>query len=158
MTRNHLQRMLQQPLELSSDMAGTLAQILLTAGKKDAVADLHHVIMQVYAERIQRVMDLAKKLNKTIGEHITSCDLEALYISPGVMFDPSTMEDGLDNTPTRAEPPPSSQHELVLGTTELGLVRAEKVAGTLGEWHESVLLRPKVVLPSAISEMFSSSD
>jgi len=158
MTRNHLQRMLQQPLELSSDMAGTLAQILLTAGKKDAVADLHHVIMQVYAERIQHVMDLAKKLNKTIGEHITSCDLEALYISPDVMFDPNTMEDGLDNTPTRTEPPQSTQHELVLGTTELGLVRAEKVPGTLGEWHESVLLRPKVILPSAISELFSTSD
>ncbi|KAF8161577.1 hypothetical protein B0H34DRAFT_653515 [Crassisporium funariophilum] len=154
LTRTHLQRMLTYAPDLSTDMAEAFANILVAAGLKDTPAALHEQIMTCFGERIQLVMKYAQQLNKKIGEGITSCDLEALYIAPDVTYNSGSMEDylGADDLS------PAKPQEQVLCTTDLGLVRAEKVSGTTGEWQESVLLRPKVVLPSGLVGIVSNAE
>ncbi|KDR69816.1 hypothetical protein GALMADRAFT_230475 [Galerina marginata CBS 339.88] len=147
LTRTHLQRMLAQEPDLTSDMADAFARIVVTAGLKENTATVHERIMNKFGENISTVMKLAQRLNKKIGEGITSCDLEALYIAPDVSYNDTVMEDAIGTTPGKKA---GSASETVLCTTDLGLVRAEKVTGTSGDWHESVLLRPKVVLHSGL--------
>jgi len=135
--------MLAQEPDLLSDMAEALAHIIVTAGFKETPLIAHERIMTRFSGRIRAVMKLAKQLNKKIGEGITSCDLEVLYIAPDIPFTPSSMEDAFG--PNKVE-----GKEEVICTTDLGLVRAERMSGAVGNWHESVLLKPKVILPSGL--------
>ncbi|KAF9476873.1 hypothetical protein BDN70DRAFT_949660 [Pholiota conissans] len=146
LTRKHLQRMFAHNPDLSSDMLGAVANIFTTAGLKESPEMAYERIASRFAARVSVVMKLAVDLNKHIGEGITSCDLEALYIMPDVAFNPTTMEDALG-----ASSSPETLQETILCTTDLGLVRAEKIAGSRGDWKESVLLKPKVVLYSGIA-------
>ncbi|KAF5317340.1 hypothetical protein D9611_003555 [Ephemerocybe angulata] len=163
---------------------------------------LHALLTSVFKAPLVRILKEAKVLNKVLGEGVVRCDLEALYVGPGVVFERGMMEkaslgivpklaraeeisdeggaeevDG-DETPrpggspsanrgssqyqgakaspqevSHPEDPPPGQGNLeedgedeILCTTELGLVRAEKVPRTRGEWDELVLLKPRVVL------------
>jgi hypothetical protein len=67
-----------------------------------------------------------------------------LYIGPEIPFDSHMMDDSLNSSD------PLTDDENVLCTTDLGLRRAEKISGTLGEWHEVTLLRPKIILLSRL--------
>ena len=78
------------------------------------------------------------------------CYSEALYIAPDIVYDPTTMEDAIGTG--------SVEQETIICTTDLGLVRAEKVAGTRGDWKEAVLLKPKVVLYSGIAGIVKDTD
>lgn len=172
-----------------------------------------------------RILKKARVLNKVLGEEVVSCDLEALYVAPGVgyvaeMMERRTMEkvtvdervqeeeklagegekdpekaevcvgvdvdvddDGEDTpkpgsspssknapsegaqgsgSPSSPDGGPSPQPDAAKGgeqkeeareenpqilcTTQLGLVRAEKIPRTRGEWEEVVLVKPVVVL------------
>ena len=143
LTRAHFQRMVAAP-NFTNDIAEVLANIFITAGLKESLTALQLQIVTCFGERIQMVMQYAQQLNKTIGEGVTSCDLEPLYMEPEIPFDDHMMDDSL-NTSDRL-----SSEEKVLCTTDLGLGRAEKVSGTLGEWHEVTLLKPKVILLSRL--------
>ncbi|KIM40815.1 hypothetical protein M413DRAFT_445619 [Hebeloma cylindrosporum] len=147
LTRTHLQRMLSQEPDMATDMAHGFASIALTAGVKGSYDSIFERIMTNFGERIGVVMKTAQRLNKTVGEGVTSCDLEAFYIAPNVLYSADTMADALGPTTT------SDRGETILCTTDLGLVRAEKVSGSIGDWHESVLLKPKVVLQSGLSSL-----
>jgi len=148
--------MLSQEPDLTSDMAHAFACIALTAGIKGSLNGVFERIMTRFGERIGVVMKTAQRLNKTIGEGVTSCDLEALYIAPDVLYAEVTMDDALGSTPTSDTV--AAGGEAILCTTDLGLVRAEKVSGSIGEWRESVLLKPKVVLHSGLAGLVSGSD
>ena len=130
---------------MATDMAHGFASIALTAGVKDSFDAIFERIMANFGERIGVVMKTAQRLNKGVGEGVTSCDLEAFYIAPNVLYSADTMADALGPTTT------VNTGETILCTTDLGLVRAEKVSGSIGDWHESVLLKPKVVLQSGLS-------
>jgi len=151
--------MLSQEPDLTSDMAHAFACIALTAGLKGSLNAVFEKIMARFGERIGVVMKTAQRLNKTIGEGVTSCDLEALYIAPDVLYSADTMDDALGPTPTTptSDTVPAGG-EAILCTTDLGLVRAEKVSGSIGEWRESVLLKPKVVLHSGLTGLVGGSD
>lgn len=79
---------------------------------------------------------------------------------PDTVFNPETMQDsfGMGVDPRHKEGKETRNTEGVLCTTDLGLVRAEKKPGTIGEWDESVLLKPKVVLQSGLNGLISSDD
>jgi hypothetical protein len=165
--------------------------------KKYNHTHLHAHLTSVFKADLLRILKKAKALNKVLGEGVVRCDLEALYVAPGVGFEETTMEteprsgpegdvesgvgsadmsksaanqggevaeedeDG-DRTPRtggspntkqgpaqqykRSTPPETPNERLVLCTTHLGLVRAEKVPKTRGEWKEEVLVKPTVVL------------
>ncbi|KAE9390769.1 hypothetical protein BT96DRAFT_925685 [Gymnopus androsaceus JB14] len=41
--------------------------------------------------------------------------------------------------------------EKILCTTDLGLLRAEKVQGEERTWHNTILLKPKIVMSSSLT-------
>ena len=144
LTRTHFQRVVAAP-NFANDMAEVLANIFIAAGFKESLAALQLQIVTCFGERIHLVMQCAKQLNKTIGEGVTSCDLEPLFIESEIPFDGYTMEDSLNTSD-----PLTPSDEKVLCTTDMGLGRAEKISGTSGEWHEVTLLKPKVILLSRL--------
>lgn len=125
----------------------------MTAGSKESLQELHERVNGRFGDAVSRIVKMSQVLNKEIGEGVTSSDLEALYIGFGAPFNRMTMEDAL--RPGAAERYTS---ESILCTTDLGLVRAEKVAGSVGEWKETILLKPKVILFSGISEVVGSAE
>ena len=129
----------------ANDIAEVLANIFIAAGFKESLTALQLQIVTCFGERIHTVMECAQQLNKTMGEGVTSCDLEPLYIEPEVPFDGHMMDDSLNTFD-----PLTPSDEKVLCTTDLGIGRAEKVSGTSGEWHEVTLLKPKVILLSRL--------
>ncbi|TFK45168.1 hypothetical protein BDQ12DRAFT_674251 [Crucibulum laeve] len=146
LTRIHLQRMLAHEPDLSIYMVDAFVHVLITAGLRDSAAVLHERIMSEFLDRILLILRAAVRLNKIIGEGITSCDLEVFYVAPDILFNPPTMDDAYGS-------PAASEYEAVLCTTDLGLVRAERRPGKDAEWNESVLLKPKVVLPSGLQDV-----
>jgi len=143
LTRTHFQRMVAAP-NFANDMAEVLANIFIAAGFKESLTALQVQIVTCFGERINTVMQCAQQLNKTIGEGVTSCDLDTLYIEPETPFDGHMMDDTLNMSD------PLTEEEKVLCTTDLGLGRAEKISGTSGEWHEVTLLKPKIILLSRL--------
>ncbi|TFK22624.1 hypothetical protein FA15DRAFT_681565 [Coprinopsis marcescibilis] len=205
LTRQHVQRMMRRnsidsassgspsPSRDVSDLAiymvDALVNVLLISGLKDLVSSetgvphthtsLHDKIISTFSSQLHVILAHAKRINTAVGESVTSCDLEALYIAPDVLFNDETMEDasGVHDATPNSTPVKSRngkkvveggkgkrsgqleddrQKDRVLCTTDLGLVRAEKIPSTRGEWKESVLLKPKVILVSGIQEMLSS--
>jgi hypothetical protein len=132
----------------ANDMAEVLANVFIAAGFKESLLALQLQIATCFGEQIHLVMQCAQQLNKTIGEGVTSCDLEPLYIEPEIPFDGHTMDDSLNTSD-----PLTFSDEKVLCTTDLGLGRAEKISGISGEWQEVTLLKPKVILPSRLLEL-----
>ena len=133
-------------------MAEVLANVFIAAGFNESLAALQLQIVTIFGERIHLVMQCAQQLNKTIGEGVTSCDLEPLYIESEIPFNGQMMDDSLST------PDPSTPiDEKVLCTTDMGLGRAEKISGTSGEWHEVTLLKPKVILPSRLLELMDTT-
>ncbi|KAF8805131.1 hypothetical protein BYT27DRAFT_7192773 [Phlegmacium glaucopus] len=143
LTRTHFQRMVAAP-NFANDMVEILANIFIAAGFKESLTALQVQIATCFGERIHIVMQCAQQLNKTIGEGVTSCDLDTLYLEPDIPFDSHTMDDSLNASD------PLISEEKVLCTTDLGLGRAEKISGTTGEWQEVTLLKPKVILLSRL--------
>lgn len=142
--------MLAHDPDLSLDMLGAITNIFLTAGLKETPEKAYESMISRFSSRIAVVMKLAVDLNRHIGEGVTSCDLEVLYIVPDIQYNPATMDDAIGMGSTEEEP--------VICTTDLGLVRAEKVTGTRGDWKEAVLLKPKVVLYSGIAGVVKDTD
>lgn len=172
LTRQHVQRMMRSKASPSHSpspspdvtdlvvyMVDALVNVLLISGlnnspQRHTHTELHSKITTTFAAQLNVVLSSAKRLNKAAGELVTSCDLEALYIAPDCNFNGAMMEDASGaKTPNTT---PTKVPERVLCTTDLGLVRAEKVTATRGEWSESVLLKPKVVLVSGLQEILGS--
>ncbi|PPR01386.1 hypothetical protein CVT24_006224 [Panaeolus cyanescens] len=145
LTRTHLQRMFVPTPDLSVGMVEMFTNVFLTAGLKGDAISIQQRLINHFMDRIQLVCRLAQQLNKHIGEGVTSCDLEVLFIADGAPFHSHTMEDSVGSDGI------INDQEHVVCTTDLGLVRAEKISGTVGDWHEAVLLKPKVVLQSGLA-------
>jgi hypothetical protein len=129
--------------DLLPDLAEALANILVAAGYKEGPVAALQRIMTRFSDPIGTLIKLAQDLNKNVGEGVTSCDLEVLYISPDIPFHAANMEDALGAASR-------DSNEKVICTTDLGLVRAERLSGAIAHWNEYVLLKPKVILPSGL--------
>jgi len=141
--------MLAHEPDLLPDLAEALANILVAAGYKEGPVVALQRIMARFSDSIGSLIKLAQDLNKKVGEGVTSCDLEVLYISPDILFHSANMEDALGAT---------SGNEKVMCTTDLGLVRAERLSGAIAHWNEYVLLKPKVILPSGLVGIVGSTE
>lgn len=125
--------------------------ILLTAGAHQSQRELHDFIASKFAERIGIIVKSAQGLRKAIGEDVTSCDFEVVFVPQDRLFDPSKMDDTFASGFEKGRGNP----EPVLCTTDLGLARSAKVPGKVGEWEQTILLRPKIALQSGIDEMMA---
>ena len=122
--------------------------ILLTAGAYQKQKTLHDLIASSYAERINIIVKGAQALRKAIGEDITSCDFEVIFIPRDRLIDPSKMDDSFASGFEKGR----EDRELVLCTTDLRLARSAKVPSKAGEWEHAILLRPKIALQSGVAE------
>ncbi|KAF8225286.1 hypothetical protein L208DRAFT_1307020 [Tricholoma matsutake] len=149
LTRAHVQRMTDHEPDLAMYFIDAFANILLTAGIRETQSALHENIATRFGDKVAIIVKGAQKLRKAIGEEVTSCDFEVLYVLQDTEFKPSTMDDAFagDYEKGREEPEP------VLCTTDLGIARVVRKPGKVGDWDETILLRPKIVLQSGIEEM-----
>ncbi|RDB20570.1 hypothetical protein Hypma_012274 [Hypsizygus marmoreus] len=123
-----------------------LADIMVVAGcsLEDAYSNAFYARFQ---ERLSMVVDLTIRLRTAIGENITSMDLLPYIFDPRTDFDPNLMADTYEDE--RDSDRSHRVNEKVAGTTELGLMRRTK--GQAG-FVDSVLLKPKIILYSALQE------
>lgn len=105
-------------------------------------------------ERLTMVVDLALRLNAAIGEDITSVDILPVTFRAGVKFDSNRMDDTYAADIRKGSGYDAvAVADLVAGTTDLGLQRITREPGT-GHSRTDILLKPKVILHSAIQEEF----
>ena len=127
----------------------TIAEVLIIAGYRRVAEEVTDEVAEKFGHRIRAIVGTALRLNKILGENITSCDLNLTLVSQGSTFNPATAEDiGEGASPQKAADP-------VLCTTEVGLNRS--VRDPKGGKMETVLLKPKVALQS-VTEGLPMSD
>lgn len=151
LTRNHVQGMIDDEPDLAMYFVDAFVNVLIASGFNGSQSMLHEIITTKFAQRIAGVVQMAVRLNKAIGEDVTSCDLEAIYVGPNDAFDVSTMDDAFGRELDGSQ-------EQVVCTTDLGLFRTERAAGGVKQWQNTVLLKPKIVLRSGIEEMKSGQN
>ncbi|KAG6918268.1 hypothetical protein DXG01_015642 [Tephrocybe rancida] len=138
--------------ELSLLFVDAFVNILLVADAVMIHAELQKAIETRFAERVSIIVKGAQRLRKAIGEEVTSCDFEVLFVNYDTPFSPAQMDDAFVSgfEKGREEPEP------VLCATELGLEKNERQPGKEGSWESIVLVRPKIALKSGIEDMVSS--
>lgn len=129
LTRKHVQEMFETEPELTAYFVDAFVNILLVSGCRSNSADLQNMIMGKYGDRLARVVQLAVRLNKAMGEGVTSCEMEAVYVTHDVAYDPEAMDDAFENESMKEKGKGKeiANDLLVLCTTELGLLRSERV-------------------------------
>lgn len=146
LTRAHAQKVALKEADLHATMVAhisdTLVIILVAAGCTKNYEEAYRTFTQKFGERISNIVKLASRLNKAMGEEVTSADLWPINTSSGEKFDRTIM----DNFESFGE---DSEGKAVLCTTALGLQRSEKVVqGDVVEFKNTTLVKPKVALES----------
>ncbi|KAF8131993.1 hypothetical protein EV363DRAFT_1431287 [Boletus edulis] len=146
LTRGHAQKVALQETDLHATMVShisdTLVIILVASGCTKSYEEAYRLFTQKFGERISNIVKMASRLNKAMGEEVTSADLWPTNAIMGDKFDGATM----DNFETQGE---DSEGKTILCTTALGLQRSEKVMqGNAVEFKNTILLKPKVALES----------
>lgn len=134
---------------LTTKILSGLVDILLAAGCNASQAELVTALSSKFGDKISFLVTLAVRVNKIVGEDVTSGDLEVLAVPPASLFDPASMEDVYNEAS-------SGTGARVLCTTDLGLRKRVRVFMT-GEkekqWALTTLLKPKVALESVVEIM-----
>jgi hypothetical protein len=132
--------------------------ILLLSSVKSIPEDaLEAEILTHFITRVGGIVKTAVELNKIVGQEITSCELLTIYCEPGAEFEASSMEDAFKSEETRPVTEGSGGGgEEVLCTTELGLLKAEKILGSERQWTKTIVVKPKVALLSGVPDSSSS--
>ncbi|KAJ4471453.1 hypothetical protein J3R30DRAFT_3660195 [Lentinula aciculospora] len=136
------------------------ANILIISGLHESEERLLDRLAARFSDRLALIVERAVHLNNAIGDDVTSCEFVPIYCTPDIAFDSGTMENATDNGSA------SGGHELIfvqhenkiLCTTDLGLLRAEKVQGEERTWHNTILLKPKIIMPSGLTASPTSSE
>lgn len=113
-------------------------------------------IVSRFQERMGTIVGHALVLNEAIGEKVVSGDLEPIHERPEVVFDPTTMDDAFPVDPSEPSVADVKGGGRTLCSTDLGLQRVEKVSASEAgenEWHDIILLKPKVALESLLNHM-----
>lgn len=133
-------------------MISVFGDILLAAGCTAPKSDITSAFSSKFAEKLSFLVSLAMRVNKIIGEDVTSGDFEVLAVEPKDAFDVTTMEDSYDDGGSARGK--SDNVPKVLCATDLGLRKKTRV-GMTGEkqWETKVLLKPKVALESIVEIM-----
>ena len=128
-------------------VSDTLVVTMVAAGCTKSYDDAYRLFTQKFGERVSNVVKMAVRLNKVMGEEVSSADLWPTNAAAGDKFDRTKMEDfeGQDG---------QQAGKLVLCTTALGLYRSEKIAvGDSVDFKNAILKRPKVALESVADSL-----
>ncbi|KZT22452.1 hypothetical protein NEOLEDRAFT_1137895 [Neolentinus lepideus HHB14362 ss-1] len=154
LTRKHIQSVVHGDSDIAASLVPRIAErltdILLVAGCKAPLKQVTETMKTKFMEKIKAIIVRALKINKVIGQEVLSSDFEVTWVSPEEAYD-STWMDDID-IEQEAGKKDSEDAIRVLGTTELGLGRMEKLVSDAGseEWKDSCLVKPKVVLESMV--------
>lgn len=101
-----------------------------------------------FVDAISTIVDLSLRINTTIGEEITSMDIQPINVYPQTRYNPVTMDDVF--THKKKVDKTTTCIDRVAATTDMGLqtVWMERNAGIGGR----IFLKPKVVLESVFEK------
>ncbi|THU90491.1 hypothetical protein K435DRAFT_675997 [Dendrothele bispora CBS 962.96] len=150
LTRKYVRELFPERPDLPSHFFAAFVNILVVAGMKQSQDAIQETLKSHFSKKIDVLVENAVCLNSVVGDDFTSCELLPVYCSPEIQFDASSMDNTFGDV--------SSPDEPILCTTDLGLVRAERVQGKVGEWSNLLLLKPKVILQSGLSEIGASAE
>ncbi|KAK1224301.1 hypothetical protein PQX77_012809 [Marasmius sp. AFHP31] len=149
LTRKYVRQVFRgtQQIDLSEYFFDAFTNVLVTAGLRvnGSLDVLSERLKDQFASHVAEIINLAIQLNNAIGEDITSCELVPINCETGIPFDDDSMESTF-----RTASENTFIEERILCTAELGLLRSEKVRGREGDWTHQILLKPKVLLQSAL--------
>ncbi|KIJ10005.1 hypothetical protein PAXINDRAFT_31645, partial [Paxillus involutus ATCC 200175] len=101
LTRAHVPHTRFDELQLTSHMTtktiSGLCDILLAAGCTASKSDIVSGLSSKFTDKISLLVSLAIRVNKIIGEDVTSGDFEVLAVPPATAFDGTKMEDSYDD-------------------------------------------------------------
>ncbi|KAJ3714824.1 hypothetical protein F5878DRAFT_533849 [Lentinula raphanica] len=162
LTRKYVRQLyptVSQP-DLAYHFISACANILIISGLHESEERLMERLADRFSDRFTLIVERAVHFNEVIGDDITSCEFLPIYCMPDVAFDPSTMENDTDNGSAMGSPEAMfvQSENKILCTTDLGLLRAEKVQGKERTWHQTVMLKPKIVMPSGLTASPTASD
>ncbi|KAG0704037.1 hypothetical protein DFH29DRAFT_849421 [Suillus ampliporus] len=148
LTRSHAQKVALQESDVHSTMVAhindTLVVVMITAGCTKNYEDAYREFTMKFGERVSNIVRMAARLNRAMGEEVTSADLWPTHIAAGEKFDTESMKDFDEGS--------GAQSGVVLCTIALGLQRSEKVGhGESAMYKTMTLVKPKVAL-EAIAE------
>ncbi|THH07992.1 hypothetical protein EW146_g9134 [Bondarzewia mesenterica] len=129
------------------EIARFIASCLLGAGSGRDRATVEATVLERAGEGIREVISLSLKLNKAVGEGITSSMISPIVIEGGEAFDIGSMEEsysdnnGEPNGEMMAAP-------VVMCTTSIGL--RKRVQKANGRRETTILLKPQVALETVI--------
>ena len=133
------------PKKFTPHFIDAVVDILVAARQTGTRLSIYEMIVsnEAFVRNLEGLVNCALRLNKTLGEDIISADLEPANERPDGMWDESTMDEAFGDARTK------TLDDRVLCAVELGLRKVEKVLnGGEPEWHDTSLLKPKVVLTS----------
>ena len=122
-----------------------LLSVLVIAGWSTREPDQQHQ----FERRLLPLFKAVQDLRKTLGEDVTSMDLEVAIIDPGEAFNPAYMENGYGYARASSGSGKKTQ-EKVIGTTGLGLHKISMKHTSKGPLE--VVLLPKVDLEGTVKE------
>ncbi|KAK0448964.1 uncharacterized protein EV420DRAFT_835884 [Desarmillaria tabescens] len=140
---------------LTRVLLGNLVPVLVVAGWKPfPVMQIENAISALGQRFGTRMVQVGKKLvrlDKAMGEGIISKDAAIGWIPGGAPFDPNIMENAFGKSSG------ISAEDFVLSTCDLGLMLSQVIkdregAGSDAKAESQILLKPKVVLYSSLSE------
>ncbi|KAH7912710.1 hypothetical protein BJ138DRAFT_1003876 [Hygrophoropsis aurantiaca] len=153
LTRAHAQKIAFSESDLHGTMVAhvsdTLVVVMVSAGCTKNYEESYRTFTMKFGERVSNVVKMATRLNKAMGQEVTSADLWLTHAGAGENFDATSMED-LDGLEGGDKP----QAGVVLCTTGLGLQRSEKVTkDDVVDFKNTPLLKPRVALESVAEGM-----
>ncbi|KAG1869952.1 hypothetical protein F4604DRAFT_1583884 [Suillus subluteus] len=145
LTRSHAQRVAP---DVHSTMVAhineTLVNVMISAGCTKDFKDAYREFTIKFGERVSNIVRMAVRLNRAMGEEVTSADLWPIHAAAGERFDTESMKDFDEWS--------GAQSGVVLCTTALGLQMSEKVGHEEDAVYKTlILVKPKVAL-EAIAE------
>ena len=149
LTHQYTQRAFHQeqtPDSLTEFLAERLTSCVLCAGLDRDRARIKRVILQKAGDGLREVATFVFRLNKAIGEGITTSMLWPMVIPCGEMFDARSMEDGYGDHDAATKMKESAP---VMCTTSIGLMRDLKRDD--GKRDRAVLLKPTIALESVLA-------
>ncbi|KAG0708575.1 hypothetical protein DFH29DRAFT_794786 [Suillus ampliporus] len=150
LTRSHVQKVALQESDVHSTMVAhisdTLVVVMIAAGCTKNYEDAYREFTMKFGERVSNIVRMAARLNRAMGEEVTSADLSPTHAAAGERFDTESMKDFDEGSGT--------QSGVVLCTTALGLQRSERVGhGESAEYRMMTLVKPKVALEAIADGM-----
>ncbi|OJA20124.1 hypothetical protein AZE42_04097 [Rhizopogon vesiculosus] len=150
LTRSHAQKVALQESDLHSTMVAhisdTLVVVMIAAGCTKNHEETYREFTMKFGERVSNIVRMAVRLNRAMGEEVTSADLWPTHAAAGEKFDTESMKDFDEGS--------GAQSGVVLCTTALGLQRSEKVGnGESAEYKTMTLAKPRVALEAIADGM-----